>query len=197
MCSWATAAFVFCFRALMDAVWNRFLKLNSLLLLSKGLLMVSNKTYNLTADSSGLRWAITWLKTAFFAYDSNLFIKHVMVPKHVSAASSGIAEDYSNNNQLIWMSSVLFFFVVVVVGLFMSVQCTSTSNTQNEGEQTKTGIMPIQNVSYFSDQILTYIPGLHVYKTRSHHLCWMQLGIVWVMWCNHSFLGFWGKWSTE
>lgn len=91
----------------MDAVWNRFLKLNSLLLLSSLPIiqrLVNGIQQNLESHSRQQQVKMSYHlgeDCFFFAYDSNLFIKHVMVPKHVSAASSGIAEDYSDNSQLI------------------------------------------------------------------------------------------------
>lgn len=121
MCSRATAALVFCPRALMDAVWSRFLKLNSLLLLSSLSViqrLVNGVQQNLQFHSRqqqvkrqnglSLGWRLLFLLM--------IFIKCVMVSKHVSAASSGIAKDYNSNSQLIWMSSVFFFVVVVLWG---------------------------------------------------------------------------------
>lgn len=121
MCSRATAALVFCPRALMDAVWSRFLKLNSLLLLSSLPViqrLVNGVQQNLQCHSRqqqvkrqnglSLGWRLLFLLM--------IFIKCVMVSKHVSAASSGIAKDYNSNSQLIWTSSVFFFVVVVLWG---------------------------------------------------------------------------------
>lgn len=90
----------------MDAVWSRFLKLNSLLLLSSLPIiqrLVNGIQQNLQSRSRQQQVKMSYhlVKTAFSLLMIVIYLSNVMVPKHVSAASSSIAEDYSNNSQII------------------------------------------------------------------------------------------------
>lgn len=124
MCSWATAPFLFCLMALMDTVWNRFLKLNCLLLLAPLPVIqrpVNGIQQNLQSQSkqqqvkrqNGLSfcWRLLFMivmcGSAGWQQIQAALCLWTSMPlssaEHVSVASSDIAKDHNDDSQFLFI----------------------------------------------------------------------------------------------